>query len=370
MTRLKGAPEALAGAYDLALLDLDGVVYLLSQPIPEAAATIAALPGLDCEPVFVTNNASRSPETVAEALRGMDIPAEPGEVLTSAQVVASGILERIGKGGTVLVAGSPALRAAVADVGLEPVEDPKTAQAAAFGITPETTWRSLADLTIAVRNGAYWATSNLDATLPTPDGPLPGTGALVGAVATALGRGPDFVAGKPEQPIYQAALARRPGGRAIMVGDRPDSDIEGANRAGLDSLLVFTGVASPRLALALAPEQRPTYLGWSLAALTEPHPAPDWNEAVNRVDCGGWTAALDGEDIRLSGQGAELDAWRALCELSWAAADMAGYDPARPPIPVGAAAEKLLANLRLPVAADAGGRARSPDCGSPGFLVC
>jgi HAD superfamily hydrolase (TIGR01450 family) len=346
MTRLKGAPEALAGAYDLALLDLDGVVYLLSQPIPEAAATIAALPGLACEPVFVTNNASRSPETVAEALRGMDIPAEPGEVLTSAQVVASGILERIGKGGKVLVTGSAALRAAVSEAGLEPVEDPKAAQAVAFGYTPDTTWRSLADTTIAVRGGAYWATANLDATLPTPDGPLPGMGALVGAVATALGRGPDFVAGKPEQPIYRAALARKPGGRAIMVGDRPDSDIEGANRAGIDSLLVFTGVVSPRQALALPPEQRPTYLGWSLAALTETHPEHTWNDAVDRIECGGWTAALDGKDIRLSGQGAELDAWRALCELSWAAADMTDYDPARPPLPVGEAAEKLLANLR------------------------
>jgi HAD superfamily hydrolase (TIGR01450 family) len=345
MTRLKGAPEALAGAYDLALLDLDGVVYLLSQPIPEAAATIAALPGLDCDPVFVTNNASRSPQIVAEALRGMDIPADPGEVLTSAQVVASGILERIGKGGKVLVAGSDALRAEVAAQGLVPVTDPAAAQGVAFGLTHATTWRDLADVTIAVRGGAVWGSTNVDATLPTPDGPLPGTGALVGAIAAALGHGPDFVAGKPEQPIYLAALARKPGGRAIMVGDRPDSDIEGANRAGIDSLLVFTGVVSPRQALALPPEQRPMYLGWSLAALTESHPEPDWNEAVDRIDCGGWTAALEGKDIRLSGQGAELDAWRALCELSWAAADMTGYDPARPPIPVGEAAEKLLANL-------------------------
>lgn len=343
MTRLKGAPEALASAYDLALLDLDGVVYLLHEPIPEAAATLAALPGLDCDPVFVTNNASRSPETVAESLRGMDIPAEAAQVLTSAQVVASGILDRIGKGGKVLVTGSQALRDAVTGAGLVPVDDPKAAAAVAFGYTPQTSWRSLADTTIAVRGGAFWAVANLDATLPTPDGPLPGMGALVGAVATALGHGPDFTAGKPEQPIYRIAMARKPGGRAIMVGDRPDSDIAGANRAGIDSLLVFTGVASPRLALGLPPQERPTYLGWSLAALTEPHPEPDWNEAVDRIDCGGWTAELDGPDIRFSGQGEELDGWRVLCELSWAAADMNGYDPSRPPVPVGPAAEKLLA---------------------------
>lgn len=342
MTRLKGAPETLAGAYDQALLDLDGVVYLLSQPIPEAAATLAALPGLDCDPVFVTNNASRSPEVVADALRGMDIPAEPEQVLTSAQVVAEILRERLGEGALVLVTGSEALRGAVESQGLVATKNLQAAQGIAYGMIPTLTWRDLADLTIAARNGALWASTNLDATLPTPDGPLPGTGALAGAIATALGRGPDVVAGKPEPGIYRSALARRPGGRAIMVGDRPDSDIEGANRAGIDSLLVFTGVATPRLALALPPEQRPTYLGWSLAALTEPHPEPDWNDEVDRIECGGWTATLEGKEIRLRGEGSDLDGWRALCELSWAAADMTGYDPASAPIPVGPAAEKLL----------------------------
>ncbi|MCD0446937.1 HAD-IIA family hydrolase [Glycomyces sp. A-F 0318] len=343
MTRLKGAPEALAGAYDQALLDLDGVVYLLHEPIPEAAATIAALPGLDCEPVFVTNNASRSPATVADALRGMGVPAEDEQVLTSAQVVAEVLRKRLGEGAPVLVTGSEALGAAVEAEGLTTTKDPKAAQGIAYGMIPTVTWRDLADLTIAARGGAVWVATNLDATLPTPDGPLPGTGALAGAITAALGRGPDAVAGKPEPGIYQAAMERRPGGRPVMVGDRPDSDIEGANRAGIDSLLVFTGVASPRQALALPPEQRPTYLGWSLAALTEAHPEPVRNEAADRVECGGWTAAFDGGRISLSGRGAELDAWRALCESSWAAADTVGYDPTGAPVPVGDAAEELLA---------------------------
>ncbi|MCH7229769.1 HAD-IIA family hydrolase [Glycomyces sp. L485] len=343
MTRLNAATEALAAAYDLALLDLDGVVYLLQQPIPEAAATVGALPGLACEPVFVTNNASRSPEAVAEALRGMDIPARADEVLTSAQVVASGIVQHIGEGGTVLSTGSKALREAIEAEGLLLTDEPREAEAVAFGYTPDTNWRDLAAVTIAARQGAFWAVANLDATLPTPDGPLPGMGALAEAVAIALNRGPDLVAGKPQQPIYQSALARKPGGRAIMVGDRPDSDIEGANRAGIDSLLVFTGVVSPRGALVLPPEQRPTYLGWSLAALTETHPEPKWNEAVDAVECGGWTASLDGDGVLLAGEGADLDGWRALCELTWAAADMRRCDPTRPPKPVGGAAEKLLA---------------------------
>lgn len=347
MTRLKGAPEPLARAYDLALLDLDGVVYLLSQPIPEAAATIAALPGLECEPVFVTNNASRSPRTVAGALRGMGVPAEDAQVLTSAQVVAEILRERLGEGAPILVTGSEALRNAVESEGLTTTKDRAAARGIAYGMIPTLTWQDLADLTIAARGGATWVATNLDATLPTPDGPLPGTGALAGAIATALGRGPDVVAGKPEPGIYRAAMARRPGGSAIMIGDRPDSDIEGANRAGIDSLLVFTGVASPRSALALPPEQRPTHLGWSLAGLTEPHSAPEPNDAGDRVGCGGWTAILetssvDGPEIRLDGEGSELDAWRALCELSWAAADATDYDPTRPPVPLTDAARKLL----------------------------
>src|SRR5690625_1527433 len=154
MTRLNAANEPLAAAYDLALLDLDGVVYLLHQPIREAAATVAALPDLDCEPVFVTNNASRSPETVAEVLRGMDIPAKPDEVLTSAQVVAAAIAERIGSGGKVLSTGSPALYDAVEAAGLTVTHEPREAQAVAFGYTPETTWRDLAAVTIAAREGA------------------------------------------------------------------------------------------------------------------------------------------------------------------------------------------------------------------------
>ncbi|WP_026923825.1 HAD-IIA family hydrolase [Glycomyces arizonensis] len=342
MTRLNAATEALAAAYDLALLDLDGVVYLLHQPIPEAAATVAALSGLDCEPVFVTNNASRSPETVAEVLRGMDIPAKADEVLTSAQVVAAGIAERFGAGTKVLSTGAQALHDAVEAAGLALTDEPREARAVAFGYTPDTTWRDLAAVTIAAREGAFWAVANMDATLPTPDGPLPGMGAMAQAVATGLGRGPDLVAGKPQPPIFQAALARKPGGRAIMVGDRPDSDIEGANKAGIDSLLVFTGVVAPNDALALPPERRPTYLGWSLAALTETHPEPQWNEKVDAVECGGWTASLEDGGVRLDGEGDELDGWRALCELTWAATDMRQCDPAKPPRPASAAAKQLL----------------------------
>lgn len=341
MTRLTAAHRPLASAYDLALLDLDGVVYLLQQPIPEAAAAVGALPGLECAPVFVTNNASRSPETVAEALRGMDVPARADQVLTSAQAVAAGIVQYVGPDATVLCVGSPALREALESERLELTGEPGEADAVAFGMTFDLTWRDLSAVTIAARGGAFWAVANLDATLPTPDGPLPGSGALAGAVATALGRGPDLVAGKPQPPIYETALARKPGAHAIMVGDRPDSDIEGANSVGIDSMLVFTGVVAPIQALALPPERRPTYLGWSIGSLTETHPEVRLGDSA--AECGGWTAALDGGKLVLTGDGAEMDGWRALCEMAWTGADQGRYDPERAPVAGGEAAEKLLA---------------------------
>ncbi|GAB4005103.1 hypothetical protein GCM10029992_51960 [Glycomyces albus] len=160
-------------------------------------------------------------------------------------------------------------------------------------------------------------------------------------MTTALGRGPDLVAGKPQRPIYDSALDRKPGARAIMVGDRPDSDIEGANGAGIDSLLVFTGVVDPIQALALPPERRPTHLGWNIGALTETHPEIRLGESS--AECGGWTAALDGGELVLTGEGADMDGWRALCEMAWAGADQGRYDPERAPTAGGEAAEKLLA---------------------------
>ena len=341
MTRLTAAARPLASAYDLALLDLDGVVYLLEEPIPEAAAAVAALPGFGCEPVFVTNNASRSPEAVAEALRAMDVPAEADQVLTSAQAVAEGIVQYAGPDAAVLCVGSPALRAALEAEGLATIDEPGEAEAVAFGMTFDLGWRDLAAVTVAARSGAFWAVTNLDDTLPTPDGPLPGTGALGRAVSTALGRGPDLVAGKPQRPIFDSALARKPGARALMVGDRPDSDIEGANAAGIDSLLVFTGVTEPASALGLPADRRPTYLGWSIGALAEPHPEVRLGEST--AECGGWTAVLDGGELVLSGEGAELDGWRALCEIAWAAADQGRYDAGRAPRAGSGAAEKLLA---------------------------
>jgi ribonucleotide monophosphatase NagD (HAD superfamily) len=102
--------------------------------------------------------------------------------------------------------------------------------------------------------------TNTDRTLPSPRGPLPGNGSLVAALATALDRGPDLVVGKPEPGLFEQAAARYGARRPLVVGDRLDTDIEGANRAGMDSVLVLTGVSTRADLAAAPPERRPTYV--------------------------------------------------------------------------------------------------------------
>ena len=146
-----------------------------------------------------------------------------------------------------LVVGSDALREQIDAAGLTPVDDAGSAPVAVVqGYGPEVGWRQLAEATVAIRGGALWVATNTDRTLPSPRGPLPGNGAMVAALSTALDRTPDVVVGKPEPALFVEAAARVGAHRPLVVGDRLDTDVEGAHRAGMDSVLVLTGVASPR----------------------------------------------------------------------------------------------------------------------------
>jgi hypothetical protein len=107
-----------------------------------------------------------------------------------------------------------------------------------------------------------------------------------------------------------------------VVGDRLDTDIEGANRVDLDSLLVLTGVTSPAEAILAPAAQRPTYLSADLAGLLEPHPEVTSQDGAYR--CGGWTARRDGDHLDLAGGGDRIDGLRALCAAAWAAGDAVG----------------------------------------------
>jgi HAD superfamily hydrolase (TIGR01450 family) len=308
----------MVDAYDLVILDLDGVVYLIDRPVPGAVEAIAELHRSGPPVAYATNNASRRADEVAALLTNMGVVASAAEVLTSARAAAALLGERYPAGSPVLVVGAEALRTEVRDAGLVPVARAHdTPVAVVQGYGPTVGWADLAEACIAVREGALWVATNTDRTLPSPRGPLPGNGALVAVLQTALGRDPDLVVGKPEPGLFTAAAHRASARQPLVVGDRLDTDVEGAVRAGMDSLLVLTGVCGARDLLAAPASRRPTHVAAGLSALFTVDsaarvPLPDRATAgwrVSRTRSGG---------LELSGAGEAVDALRALCGPAWA----------------------------------------------------
>ncbi|HET8662044.1 MAG TPA: HAD-IIA family hydrolase [Micromonosporaceae bacterium] len=318
----------LADAYDLVILDLDGVVYLGDRPVSGAVDAVAALRRGGRSVVFATNNASRRAAEVAALLTGMGVAAEPREVLTSARATAETVARRHPGGTRVLVVGADALRAEVREAGLAPVaradEEPRLV---VQGYGAQVGWADLAEACVAVRAGAEWVATNADATLPSPRGPLPGNGALVAALRTALGRDPDLVVGKPAPGLFTAAAREAGAARPLVVGDRLDTDIAGARRAGMDSLLVLTGVSGPADLLAAAAGYRPTFLATDLSGLfmvEDDSRVPALPPGADTVEVAGWLARRVGRAVELGGAGRPVDALRAACALAWAGDPAAG----------------------------------------------
>lgn len=314
--------------YDLVIVDLDGVVYLGTEAVPQAAESIRSLVDGGGAVMFVTNNASRRADEVAALLRSLDVPARPEDVLTAAAAAAELLAAELPAGAPVLVVGAPALATEIGAVGLRPVTTAGAEPVAVVqGYGPDVGWADLAEATVAIRGGARWVATNTDATMPSPRGPLPGNGSLVAALGTALDRTPDVVVGKPEPALFRLAAAHRGATRCLVVGDRLDTDIRGAARAGMASLLVLTGVSTPADLLRSA--DRPTYLApdlTGLAALAD-HVIPQWMDGVT-VD--GWTVRFDGALV-LAGAGPDDAALRALASAAWANPGWTGITAAGEP---------------------------------------
>ena len=327
-----------AEVYDVALLDLDGVVYLGGSAVAGAPEALAEARRRGMRLAFVTNNASRSPSAIAAQLTALGVPAATTEIVTSAQAAARLIADRLPPGAPVLVVGGIGLRIALREHGLRPVSTALERPAAVVqGYGPDVGYQLLAEAGLAVGAGAWFVASNTDATLPTARGLQPGNGSLVQVIVTATGRQP-VVAGKPERPLHAEAVARTAASRPLVVGDRLDTDIEGAVRAGADSMLVLTGVTRPADAVLAPAHQRPTYLARDLSGLLGPH-LPVARKG-NAFRCGGWTARLvsraaggdgraaDGSAadggrqparLEIAGAGAAIDGLRALCAAAWSA---------------------------------------------------
>jgi glycerol 3-phosphatase-2 len=233
----------IADAYDTILFDLDGVLYRGADAVPGAAGTVSALRSLGKRIAFVTNNSSRTPDAIAQHLRSLGIDARADEVETSA--LATAALLRSRAVASAFVVGGEGLRAAMRSAGVALVErGGDRADAVVVGIDPSFTYADLVTGTWLVRGGAALIASNADATYPAADGLiLPGAGAIVAALETSSGETAEVV-GKPNGPIFLEALRRAGGNRPLVVGDRLDSDIEGARRLGWDSALILTGIST------------------------------------------------------------------------------------------------------------------------------
>lgn len=305
--------STLVQQHDCLLLDLDGTVFRGHQATPGAVDTLAAV---DSRVLFVTNNASRGAGQVADHLCGLGFAAEPADVVTSAQSAARLLVEQLPQGAKVLIVGTDALAAEVSGVGLSPVRQWSEAPVAVVqGHSAQTSWPDLAEAALAIRSGALWVAANVDKTLPSERGLLPGNGSMVAALRTATDREPQ-VAGKPSPVLMSDALSRGDFRAPLVIGDRLDTDIAGANACELPSLMVLCGVNSAEDAIWAIPQQRPDYLAEDLRALTAdadtlrvgPHP--------------GWRVELDSAVVRVRSSGEDtgdaLSVVRAIAAAVWA----------------------------------------------------
>ena len=319
---LKRSESALWQEYDLAMLDLDGVVYIGPYAVEGAAERIEAAAAAGMHLAYVTNNASRPPREVARHLTKLGIPASENEVVTSAQAAARLLAEDLPRGSAVFVIGGPGLFEALEEEGLRGVQSSEGEPAAVVsGYHPDLRWRTVIEGAILVKSGLPWVASNTDMTVPTPQGPGPGNGVLVEAVGRFAGRDP-VVAGKPLSPLFEETRRRVGGSRPLVVGDRLDTDIQGAYNSGLDSLLVLTGVTGVAELVAATPTQRPSYISLGLEGLGDVHPSPELRD--DAYELGGWRAVAENGEVKVDGGGDAADWWRVLAAAAWAYLDVTG----------------------------------------------
>lgn len=280
----------LVARYDGGLFDLDGCIMWGAVPIVDAPESVAAVRAAGWAIAFVTNNASRTSQQVVDHLAGVGVPAAREEIVSSPQAAAALLARDLPAGATVLVVGGPSLAEEIAAAGLTPVRSAAEEPVAVVqGWAPEVGWEMLAEGMYAITSGARWMATNTDRTLPTERGLAPGNGALVRALAHASGATPES-AGKPLPGLFHAAVERTGARRALAIGDRLDTDIEGGNRAGLDTFHTLTGVSTGLDAVRAVPVQRPTHIGDTLAQLLAPYLLPA--VSGDRAACGDASAEL------------------------------------------------------------------------------
>lgn len=311
----------LIDRYDCALFDLDGVVYLGPEAVVGAPEGIAELRRLGKKIGFVTNNSGRSPETVMDQLNGMNVSCNLEDVATSGQASQGMLQKALQPGSKVLVCGAAALDDKVREAGFEVVKTyDECPDAVICGYNPKMRWELVDEAAIAVQNGVAWFASNPDPTRPTNRGIVPGAGGVLALISLCAPDKEPAIAGKPYRPLLDYTIERLGVRSPIFVGDRLDTDIEGAYNVGIDSFMVFTGTHGKRDVLYAEPHQRPTYIGADIRSMSQPARIAQIDEG--RATCG--EAIVQVADGKLvaehisAGYEGQLDALWAGCQLAWA----------------------------------------------------
>jgi len=311
--------QAPLDGVDVVLADLDGVVYRGHEAIPHAVDSLNRA-SAHARVAYITNNASRTDAAVAEQLRGFGLGVEPSDIVTSPQAAVRLLAGLVPAGSRILVVGGEGLSSVVEAAGFRVVASADDEPAAVIqGFSPDVGWRELAEASFALaggEDGIPWVATNTDWTIPVARGIAPGNGTLVSAVHSAVGRLP-VVAGKPEVAIFDEARTRFGAKHPLFIGDRLDTDVLGANRAGIESALVLTGIDRAKQLLAAGPELRPTYILEDLRGLHEPYPAVEKRR--------GGTTVVGEAAVRVAGTAVEVvrdgdggvDLLRAACHAIW-----------------------------------------------------
>jgi glycerol 3-phosphatase-2 len=262
--------SAIARRYDHFLIDLDGCLWVGDEPTDRAAEGLSALREARKGIVFMTNDAGHTPEEFVRKLWRLGFRASLAEIVTAGAALQFMLAGRE-DAGAAFVIGSRALIDHVAQAGLRIVNNTEFATRADIVVVsdhPGFNYVELRVATQAVLRGAELIGLTRDRTFPMPDGPWPGSGAILAALETACDRTADAVVGKPEPGMYDTARDRLGEGRVLAIGDRLDADVAGARRAGLDSALVLTGATEAAEVTGVEKETGgPTFVADSLAAL-------------------------------------------------------------------------------------------------------
>ncbi|MGO2660825.1 HAD-IIA family hydrolase [Mycetocola reblochoni] len=317
----KTPPTPLDGV-DVVLSDLDGVVYAGAGAIPHAVESLNRA-GEGRRLGYITNNASRTDASVAEHLSSLGLSVAPSDVVTSPQAAVRLLADVVDPGSTVLVVGGEGLVVEVEKAGFvvtrTAADEPR---AVVQGFAPHVSWTDLAEAAFVLQERPGqpelpWIATNTDWTIPQARGIAPGNGTLVSAVHTAIGR-LATVAGKPEVPIFDEAVRRFGAVAPLFIGDRLDTDILGAQRAGMTSSLVLTGIDKAKHVLAAGQGSRPDFILDDLRQLHEPYPATRLSRGGAVAQVGDAVVRIDGADVIIDREGdAGIDLLRAACAVIW-----------------------------------------------------